>query len=203
MSSHPKDFSFELIDFIANNQDKMSINLHLPAQSGSDEILKRMNRRYTSAHYKELVDYIYKKIPNATLSTDIIVGFPGETEKDFQDTLELMKYCKFASVFGFVYSKRQGTPAATFENQVPAKTKKDRITRLFELEHSLQKETLKDFVGKTYDAVIVDDDKGNKLAKTHFNKLIRVDATNFKIGNEVKVFVEKIENDLLYGKIVD
>ncbi len=202
MSSHPKDFSFELIDFIASHQDKMSINLHLPVQSGSDEILKRMNRRYTSAHYKELVDYIYKKIPNATLSTDIIVGFPGETEKDFEDTLDLVKYCKFASIFGFVYSKRQGTPASTFENQVSAKVKKERITRLFELEHSLQKETLKNYVGKTYDATIVKGDKGDELAKTHFNKLIRIDAGNYEIGREVSVLVEKLDNDLLYGKVV-
>ncbi len=203
MSSHPKDFSFELIDFIASHQDKMSINLHLPAQSGSDEVLKRMNRRYTSAHYKDLVDYIYKKIPNATLSTDIIVGFPGETEEDFEDTLELIKYCKFASIFGFVYSKRQGTPASTFEDQISAKTKKERITRLFELEHSMQKETLKDFVGKTYDAIIVEGDKGNKLAKTCFNKLIRLDNANCEIGQNVKVLVEKLDNDLLYGKILN
>lgn len=202
MSSHPKDFSFELIDFIASHQDKMSINLHLPVQSGSDEVLRRMNRRYTSAHYKELVDYIYKKIPNATLSTDIIVGFPGETEKDFEDTLELVKYCKFASIFGFVYSKRQGTPASTFDDQVPAKVKKERITRLFELEHSLQKETLKNYVGKTYDATIVKGDKGDKLAKTHFNKLIRIEAGDYEIGREVKVLVEKVDNDLLYGKVV-
>ncbi len=202
MSSHPKDFSFELIDFIANHQDKMSINLHLPAQSGSDEVLRRMNRRYTSSHYKELVDYIYKKIPNATLSTDIIVGFPGETEKDFEDTLDLIRYCKFASIFGFVYSKRQGTPAATFDDQVPQKTKKERITRLFDLEHALQKETLKDFVGKIFDATITLGDKGNKLAKTHFNKLIRIEENDIEVGKEVKVFVEKVENDLLYGKIV-
>lgn len=137
MTSHPKDFSDELIDFIAKT-DKMSKQIHLPVQSGSDNMLKAMNRHYDIARYKYLVTEIYKKVKDVKLTTDIIVGFPGETEEDFEKTLELMKFCRYSGVFGFVYSKRRGTPAEKFPNQVPANVKKDRITRLFALQHKIQ-----------------------------------------------------------------
>ena len=201
MSSHPKDFSFELIDFIASH-DKMSRNLHLPCQSGSNEILKAMNRRYTIEKYKSLVDYIYKKIPEVNLTTDIIVGFPGESEENFKQTLDLLEYCKFSSIFGFVYSKRNGTPAASFENQVPYKIKQDRITRLFALQHKISREELNKMVGKTYQAIIEKNEKGDIVAKTINNKSVKIACEEHLIGSTQKIKVLQIKNNELIGQIV-
>ena len=201
MSSHPKDFSFELIDFIATH-DKMSRALHLPVQSGSNSVLKAMNRRYTIEHYKALVDEIYKKIPGVALTTDIIVGFPGETEQDFEGTCNLLKYCRFSSIFGFVYSKRNGTPAATFENQVPDKVKQNRITRLFDLQHQISREELQKMINKQYEGVIEKDEKGNLILKTFNGKSIKLNESNLEIGQVRKVLVINIINNELQGKVV-
>ena len=200
MSSHPKDFSNELIDFIASHE-KMSRAIHLPVQSGSDEVLKRMNRRYTSSHYKSLVDEIYKKIKGVSLTTDIIVGFPGESEKDFNDTCDLLRYCKFSSIFGFVYSKRNGTPAATFSDQVPYKVKKERITKLFDLQHEIQRNELSSLIGKTLECTIERDEKGRFIAKTFNNKSIKLKGENYTIGDKKSVLVKEINKNELIGEI--
>lgn len=202
MSSHPKDFSSELVDFIASHQ-KMSRAIHLPVQSGSSRILKLMNRRYTAEAYKSLVDDMYAKISGLSLTTDIIVGFPGETEDDFLQTCDLVKYCKFSSIFGFVYSKRNGTPAAKFENQVPYKVKKDRITRLFALEHQLQKEELLSMVGKTFDCIAEINDKGFLVAKTENHKSIKIVNGNKSIcGEKCKVKVKALNEKELLGEVL-
>ncbi len=201
MSSHPKDFSFELIDFIATH-NKMSRALHLPVQSGSNSVLKAMNRRYTAEHYKALVDEIYKKIPGVSLTTDIIVGFPGETEQDFEETCNLLKYCRFSSIFGFVYSRRNGTPAATFENQVPDKVKQNRITRLFELQHQISREELQKMIDNKFEGVIEKDEKGNLILKTFNGKSIKLNEDNLEIGQVRKVLVTDIVNNELQGKVV-
>ena len=201
MSSHPKDFSFELIDFIATH-NKMSRALHLPVQSGSNSVLKAMNRRYTAEHYKALVDEIYKKIPGVSLTTDIIVGFPGETEQDFEETCNLLKYCRFSSIFGFVYSRRNGTPAATFENQVPDKIKQNRITRLFELQHQISREELQKMIDNKFEGVIEKDEKGNLILKTFNGKSIKLNEDNLEIGQVRKVLVTDIVNNELQGKVV-
>ena len=117
MTSHPKDLSDELIQAMADC-DKVCKYLHLPVQSGSDEILRRMNRHYTKESYMELVRKARAAMPDITLSTDIIVGFPGETEEDFQETLDVIRKSRYSTAFTFIYSKRTGTPAATMENQV-------------------------------------------------------------------------------------
>lgn len=201
MTSHPKDFSHELIDFIASN-DKMSKSIHLPVQSGSSAILKIMNRRYTVEHYKSCIDAIYNKIPNASITTDIIVGFPGETEEDFQGTCELLKYCNYAGVFGFVYSKRKGTPAEKFENQVPIAVKRDRITRLFDLQHSIGKEIADRMVGRTIE-VLVEDKKNNfYIAKTDGGKTIKIKDENIELGKFYNVKVKKALTNELVGEIV-
>ena len=129
MTSHPKDLSDELIQVMAE-EPKICRHLHLPLQSGSSRILKLMNRRYTKEQYLELVDRIRKAVPDISLTTDIIVGFPGETEEDFEETLDVVRKVRYDSAFTFIYSKRTGTPAAAMENQVPEDVIKNRFDRL-------------------------------------------------------------------------
>lgn len=201
MTSHPKDFSPELIDFIATNS-KMSKAIHLPVQSGSNQILKAMNRRYTVEHYKNLVENIYAKIKGATITTDIIVGFPGETEEDFEKTCELLKFVKYCGVFGFVYSKRKRTPAEKFENQVSIDIKRKRITKLFELQHSIVKDIDAQMVGKAIEVLVEDKIGNNFIAKTDSGKTIKIKVdeaqTNIKLGEFIFVTVKKaLTNDLV------
>lgn len=129
MTPHPKDLSDELIEVMATSK-KLCKHLHLPLQSGSTEILKKMNRRYTKEQYLALVDKLRERVPGISLTTDIIVGFPGETEEDFQETLDVVRKVRYDSAFTFIYSKRTGTPAAIMENQVPDDVVKDRFDRL-------------------------------------------------------------------------
>lgn len=129
MTSHPKDLSDELIEVMGQSK-KICRHLHLPVQSGSSRILEKMNRRYTKEHYLELVKKIRAAVPDISLTTDIIVGFPGETEEDFQETLDVVRQVRYDSAFTFIYSKRTGTPAAVMENQVPEDVVKDRFDRL-------------------------------------------------------------------------
>ena len=132
MTSHPKDLSDDLIEVMKNSK-KICKHLHLPLQSGSSLILKLMNRRYTKEQYLDLVDRIRAKVPDVSLTTDIIVGFPGETEEDFEDTLDIIRKVKYDQAFTFIYSKRTGTPAATMDNQVPEDVIKERFNRLLTL----------------------------------------------------------------------
>ena len=129
MTSHPKDLSDELIEVMGNSK-KICKHLHLPIQSGSSRILEKMNRRYTKEQYLTLVDKIRKAVPDISLTTDIIVGFPGETEEDFQETLDVVRTVRYDSAFTFIYSKRTGTPAAAMEDQIPEDVVKDRFDRL-------------------------------------------------------------------------
>lgn len=139
MTSHPKDISNEVIDIIAT-QDKILKELHLPAQSGSNKILKLMNRKYTREQYVSIVDTLKSKIPNIRLTTDIIVGFPGETEEDFNLTCDLVNYVKYDGIFAFMYSKRSGTVAEKMENQVDEEVKNLRVNKILDLEKQIQKE---------------------------------------------------------------
>ncbi|MBQ3493902.1 MAG: tRNA (N6-isopentenyl adenosine(37)-C2)-methylthiotransferase MiaB, partial [Clostridia bacterium] len=129
MTSHPKDLTKEVIDTIANNE-KIIKEIHLPVQSGSNRILKLMNRKYTREHYIEIIDYIKSKIPNVRLTSDFIVGFPTETEQDFEDTLKLVEYVKYDSIFAFMYSKRSGTVAEKMEGQIDEEIKNIRVNKL-------------------------------------------------------------------------
>lgn len=129
MTSHPKDLSEELIDAM-RDCEKVCLHLHLPLQSGSSRILKLMNRRYTKEQYLDLVDRIRAKVPDISLTTDIIVGFPGETEEDFLETLDVVRRVRYDSAFTFQYSRRTGTPAAAMEDQIPVDVVKDRFDRL-------------------------------------------------------------------------
>ena len=146
MTSHPKDLSDELIETMAKSK-KVCHHLHLPMQSGSSRILKIMNRRYDKEKYLELVEKIRKAVPDISLTTDIIVGFPGETEEDFQDTLDVVEKSCFDTAFTFIYSKRSGTPAAKMENQVPEDVVKDRFDRLLSLVQEKGREASSRFEG--------------------------------------------------------
>lgn len=204
MTSHPKDFSLELIDFIASNP-KMSKSIHLPVQSGSNSILKTMNRRYTVEHYKNLIDQIKLKIPNASITTDIIVGFPGETDEDFEGTCDLLKYCNYNGVFGFVYSKRKGTPAEKFENQIPINIKRQRITKLFEIQHKIVKELSDRLVGQTIEVLVEAKINNFYIAKTDGGKTIKIKEENNKeinLGNYYIVKINKALTNELIGEII-
>jgi len=137
MTSHPKDLSYEVIDTISENE-KLSKEIHLPVQSGSNKILKAMNRHYTIEHYMDIINYIRKKIPSVRLTTDLIVGFPGETEEDFNETVNLVKTVKYDGIFAYMYSPRTGTIAEKME-QLPFKIKNERVNKILALEKELQK----------------------------------------------------------------
>ena len=162
MTSHPKDFTEDVVEVMAKHR-KISRLVHLPVQSGSNEILKQMNRHYTRERYLEEVALLKDKFPEAEVTTDIIVGFPGETEKDYLDTESLVKEVGFASAFTFVYSKREGTKAATMENQVGESIQKERIMRLVELVNSLTREKSEKYVGKVVEILCEDYDEKKKL----------------------------------------
>ena len=138
MTSHPKDLSKEVVDTISE-YEKISKEIHLPVQSGSNKILKLMNRRYTIEKYLDIVNYIKEKIPNVRLTTDIIVGFPGETEEDFMDTYNLINEVKYDGIFAYMYSVRTGTKAETMEGHLPLEIKNERVNKILNLEKQLQK----------------------------------------------------------------
>ena len=148
MTSHPKDLSDELITVMAKSE-KICKQLHLPVQSGSSNMLKIMNRKYDKEQYLKLVDKIKTAIPDISLTTDIIVGFPGETEEDFMDTMDVVRKVQYDSAFTFIYSKRTGTPAASMENQVPEDVVKDRFNRLLKEVQEISTENIKRFTGRT------------------------------------------------------
>lgn len=143
MTSHPKDLTDDVIDTIAK-EDKIEKYIHLPAQSGNNRILRLMNRKYTREKYLEIIDKIRAKIPKCRITSDFIVGFPTETEEEFEDTLSLVEKVKYDSIFAFMYSKREGTVAEKMEGQVPEDVKRDRVNRLLALEKKLQKENKHD-----------------------------------------------------------
>ena len=167
MSSHPRDFDSATVDAIKNNP-KMSRSIHLPVQSGSDKILKLMNRHYTTERYLQLVDEIRTKIPDVTLSTDIIVGFPNETEDDFNQTIDLIKKVEFNGIFAYMYSIRKGTPAEKMGDQIPQKIKNERVNILLNLEKEIQAKNKVNLLGKVERVLICGKDKSKKyvLAKT-------------------------------------
>ena len=202
MSSHPKDFSDEVIDTIAK-YDKIAKVIHLPVQSGSTAILKSMNRNYTREHYLKLVNRIKSTIPNVYLSTDIIVGFPGETEEDFMDTYTMVEEVKYDGVFAFIYSKRSGTIAANMDNQIPEDVKNARVNKLLALTKSITKENNIAIVGGDYNVIIKDKLDDGYLALTDSGKNITI-LTNetLDIGEFYTAHIECFKNNKLYAKII-
>jgi len=200
MTSHPMDFGDDLIK-VMKNEPKVAKALHLPVQSGSSEMLKKMNRHYDAKHYMSLIKKVKRAIPNISLSTDIIVGFPGETESDFHKTLKLIKKVKYDQVFAFMYSKRTGTPAATFENQIDDKIKNDRVNKLLRMQKIISKDQMKKSINKTYNCLIKHIN-GVAVGLTDGGREVYI--PNYQYQNQnyfVDVKVEGIRNHKLSGVI--
>ncbi len=182
MTSHPKDLSDELIEVMKHSK-KICKQLHLPLQSGSSRILKIMNRQYDKDRYVSLAKKIRQEIPDIALSTDIIVGFPGETEEDFLETLDVVNQIEYDSAYTFIYSKRTGTPAAKMENQVPEDVIKDRFDRLLARIHEISNAQTLKHVGKTYDVLVEEVNEHNKELVT--GRMSNGSLVHFKGGKEL------------------
>ena len=201
MTSHPIDFTPDVID-VMKNEPKMAKCLHLPVQSGSDEILFKMNRKYTSKHYLNIIKKCKSKVKNIALSTDIIVGFPGETEKDFLDTMKLIKKVKYDQIFAFMYSKRTGTPAATFENQVPDEIKNKRINKLLREQKFIANAENQRLQNKVFNCLIKIKN-GVAIGLTDGGKEIYLPMNNVQENVFADVKITGIREHKLSGEIVN
>ena len=203
ISPHPKDFTDDVIEAIANNS-KIARVLHLPLQSGSSAVLKKMNRKYTKEQYLELVDKIKTRIPDVVLSTDIIVGFPGETEEDFEDTLDVVRKVNYEQVFMFIYSRREGTVADKMENQIPEEIKHKRFDRLKELFDSRVSENNQKYIGTTQ-KILVDgyskNDKETLTGRTDINKVVNFKGNEELIGKMINIKITEEHKWYLTGEL--
>lgn len=203
MTSHPKDLSDELIEVMASSE-KICKHLHLPVQSGSTRILKKMNRRYTKESYLELTEKIKKAVPDISLTTDIIVGFPGETEEDFQETLDVVRKVRYDSAFTFIYSKRTGTPAAAMEDQIPADVVKDRFDRLLSEVQSIASEVCAVHEGKDTEVLVEsvsDHDASMVTGRMSNNLLVHFKGTKEMIGTYVTVHLTECKGFYYLGEL--
>ena len=205
MSSHPKDLTEEVIMAI-KECDKLCEQIHLPVQSGSDRILKIMNRHYDRAQYMSLIEKIKKEIPDCTLTTDIIVGFPGETEEDFEDTLNLVKEVGYDAAFTFIYSRRNHTPADKMENQVPDDVKHERFNRLVAAVNESVIKGNKVYEGKTVEVLVEGPSKNDEtklMGRTRNNKLVNFEGDEKLVGKLVNVYIKRAQPFSLIGEIVE
>ena len=201
-SPHPKDFTDDVIEAI-KDCEKVSKLVHLPLQSGSTNVLKAMNRVYTKEQYLNLVEKMKKEIPNVKFSTDIIVGFPGETEEDFEDTLDVVKKVRFEQIFMFIYSRRRGTPADKMENQVPEDTKHERFERLKKLYEEIIEENNKEYVGTIQKILTEGYSKTNSdylTGRTDTNKVVIFKGKPELIGKMVEVKIKSEHKWYLKGE---
>lgn len=204
MTSHPKDLSDELIEVIRNSK-KLCNHIHLPFQSGSTKVLKKMNRRYSKEKYLELVRKIKEARKDVALTTDIIVGFPGETEEDFMDTIDVVKQVEFDNAFTFLYSVRTGTPAATMEDQVPEDVAKERFNRLLEVLDKIVHKKALDKVGHTYDVLVEQNNRQNTnlvSGRLESNHLVHFEGSQDLIGQIVPVKIIESKGYYLLGELV-
>ena len=201
MTSHPKDATKELIDVMAASTH-IAHHFHLPMQSGSDKVLRDMNRRYDMDKFMGIVDYIREKMPDATITSDIIVGFPGESDEEFEDTLRALRRAKFDMIFSFIYSPRKGTPAAEME-QLDDKLKSERFDRLLAEQNAVSLESNRALVGKTL-RVLCDGASKNDSSvingRTEGGKIVFFDADESFTGKFVDVEIDRGETFALYGK---
>lgn len=203
VSPHPKDFTDDVIEAI-RDCEKVCKLVHLPLQSGSSEVLKVMNRKYTKDQYLNLVEKMKKEIPNLTLSTDIIVGFPGETEENFEDTLDVVSKVNFEQVYMFIYSRRVGTPGDKMENQVPENIKHKRFDKLKQLVESQIAERNKEYVGTVQKILIEGRSKTNNnmlTGRTDSNKVVILEGNDNLIGKMVEIKVISEHMWYLKGEI--
>ncbi|MGM9834543.1 MAG: tRNA (N6-isopentenyl adenosine(37)-C2)-methylthiotransferase MiaB [Bacilli bacterium] len=205
VTSHPWDFSKDMIDTIAKNDNIMPY-IHLPLQSGSSDILKKMGRRYTKEEYLELFKTIKETIPNVAITTDIIVGFPNETDEDFQDTLDVVEECKYDSAFTFIYSPREGTPAALIADKIPMEVKEKRLQELNKVVNKYSKIVNETYVGRVVPVLIegISEKDDNKVfGYTDTMKLVNVEAPKDTIGKIINVEITEAKSFSLDGKISD
>jgi len=199
LTSHPKDLSDEIIKIIKGNT-KICEHIHLPFQSGSTRILTKMNRKYSKADYLNLVSRIKKEIPNISLTTDIIIGFPEESNEDFEETLDVLRKVKFDMAYTFLYSKRTGTPAALNLNQVPEEIMKERFDKLLLVQNEISKEINDKLLGTVVEVLVEGKSKNNELyytGRTRTNKIV-----NFKWNDKlVDKLMDKLM-DKLIGKLI-
>jgi len=204
MTSHPKDASHKLIDVMAANP-KIARQFHLPVQSGSDRILKAMNRNYTRESYLSLIRYMREKMPDIAISTDIIVGFPGETEEDFEQTLSIVREARYDMMYSFIYSKRSGTPAAEMEDQIPPSVTGARFPRLLETQNEISLERNLVWEGKVLRVLVDGASKNNPdkfSGRTDGNKIVLFDADESYVGKFVNIRITKAQTFALIGEIV-
>ena len=202
MTSHPKDLSDELIQVMKGSK-KICRHLHLPLQSGSTAILKKMNRRYTKEQYLALAEKLRREIPDLSLTTDIIVGFPGETEEDFQETLDVVRKVRYDSAFTFIYSKRTGTPAAVMENQVPEEIVKDRFNRLLALVQEIAQEMSRRVEGQTLPVLVEsinEQDAALVTGRLSNNLLVHFPGDENLIGKIVNVYLKECRGFYYLGE---
>ena len=205
MTSHPKDLSDELIKVMAKSK-KICKQMHLPLQSGSSRLLKIMNRHYNKEQYLTLVEKLRKEIPDIGITTDIIVGFPGETEEDFEETLDVVEKAQYDLAFTFIYSKRSGTPAAKMPDQVPEDVVKDRFDRLLSLVNSISKEKTKALEGSVQEVLVEEVNKkipGYVSGRLSNNSVVHFPADVSLIGSLVNVKLEEAKGFYYMGEMVD
>ena len=206
MTSHPRDMNEAVIKAVAEC-DHVCENFHLPFQAGSTEILRRMNRGYSKEKYLELIDLVRKYVPNAVITTDIIVGFPGETEEDFLETLDVVKKVGFGSAYTFIYSKRSGTPAARMENQVPHEIKKDRLNRLMAVQNEISLANHQKMLGEVVEVLADGPSKNPGIwsGRTRTGILVLWPEENktYAIGQKLLVKIDTAQTWLVKGKAID
>ena len=203
MSSHPKDISSELISVMAERENICN-QLHLPVQSGSDRILKLMNRHYNTEHYLSIVDEVKNKIPDVTLTTDIIVGFPGETDEDFLKTVELLKTVRYDSIFSFIYSKRTGTPAEKMADVMTEEHKHENFSKMLEIQNEISLEKNKALIGSVQSVLVEGQSKTDhdKMSgRSEGGKLVHFSSDAVRPGDIVKVKIESVNTWTLSGKL--
>ena len=205
VTSHPWDFTDEMIEVIASNSNIMPY-IHLPIQSGSNRILKLMGRKYTIDEYLELYNKIRSKVKNVSITTDIIVGFPGETEEDFNQTLEIVNKCKFDGAFTFIFSPREGTPAAKLKDDLKVEEKNERLHKLNEIVNKYSNESNQKCVGKIYKCLVVgvsEKDSSKYMGYTENMKLVNINSKENVIGKIIDVKIEEAKSFSLNGTYIN
>ena len=205
MSSHPKDLSDRLIEVIAKER-VLCRHIHLPVQNGSTAVLKAMNRKYTREHYLELVEKIRNRIPDVSLSTDILVGFPGETEEDFEQTVSLMQQVRYEAAYMYYYNPREGTAACKMQNQIPLEEKKRRVAKIIELQLGITKEQLERRIGEKV-LVLVEaesrDDSSELLGRTERDERVVFKGDKSLIGNFAHVSLDELNGNTFKGSLCE
>ena len=204
MTSHPKDLSKELIRTMANSE-KVCEHLHLPIQAGNNRILKAMNRKYTREEYIGLVESVREAMPDIALTTDIIVGFPGESSQEFEDTLDIIKRLKFDSAYTFIYSPRKGTPAVNIEDKISIEEKKERLAKLIEIQSKISRMKNDAYIGKVKEVLVEGRSKTTDkvlTGRTRENKIVNFIADEKVIGQLIRVKITKARSWSLEGEVL-